>query len=251
VRRLLARTGFNGRALPVANVTVEDDERMNEARLISIQVGLPQTLYSEEAIGPAEHAWVTGFIKEPVHGPVWLSETNLAGDGQGSPKTHGGPEKAVCVYPREHYAYWQRELDMPALADGDFGENFTTVGHLEEHVCIGDVFKLGEAIVQISQPRQPCWRLARRWQIKDLALRFEQSGKTGWYLRVLQQGYVEAGVVLDLLERPLPEWTVAAVYDLEQERKVDLNAMQALASCSLLSESWRNAFIKKAAGREP
>lgn len=220
---------------------------MDEARLVSIQVGLPQTLHSEEAIGPAEHAWTTAFIKEPVNGPVWLSETNLAGDGQGSPKTHGGPEKAVCVYPREHYEYWRGELNLPALVNGDFGENFTTTGHREEQVCIGDVFQVGEAIVQISQPRPPCWRLARRWQIKDLALRVEQTGKTGWYLRVLRQGYVEAGAALHLLERPLPRWTVAMVNDLEQERNLDLDAVRALASCSLLSESWRNGFLKKAA----
>ncbi|HEX8184021.1 MAG TPA: MOSC domain-containing protein [Blastocatellia bacterium] len=221
--------------------------RMNEARLISIQVGMPQTLYSEEAIGPAEQAWVTGIIKEPVSGPVWLSQTNLAGDGQGSPKTHGGPEKAVCVYPQEHYWYWQRELDMPSLVNGDFGENFTTAGQTEQQVCIGDVFQLGEAMVQLSQPRPPCWRLARRWQIKDLALRVDQTGKTGWYLRVLQQGHVESGVAIQLLDRPFPEWTVATVNDLEQGRIVDLDAMRSLAACPLLSESWRAGFSKKSA----
>ena len=220
---------------------------MNESRLISIQVGLPRELYSEEAIGPAEHSWTTGFIKEPVRGPVWLGRTNLTGDGQGSPKTHGGPEKAVCVYPQEHYPYWQRELNMPSLAGGDFGENFTTIGQLEQQVCIGDVFQFGEAIVQISQPRPPCWRLSRRWQIKDLALRVDQTGKTGWYLRVLQEGYVEAGVRVRLIERPCPELTVAMVNDLEHERKVDLDAIETLAACQLLSESWRVGFSKKAA----
>jgi len=220
---------------------------MNEAQLVSIQVGLPRTLYSEEAIGPAENSWTTGFIKEPVYGPVWLSQTNLAGDGQGSPKTHGGPEKAVCVYPKEHYSYWQRELNMPALANGDFGENFTTTGQLEQKVCIGDVFQFGEAIVQLSQPRPPCWRLSRRWQIKDLHLQVDQTGKTGWYLRVLEQGYVEAGAVIQLLERPFPAWTIAMVNDLEHDRRIDLDQVQALSACSLLSESWRVGFSKKAA----
>jgi MOSC domain-containing protein YiiM len=220
---------------------------MNEARLVSIQVGLPRTLYSEQAIGPSEHAWISGIIKEPVRGPVWLGQTNLAGDGQGSPKTHGGPEKAVCVYPQEHYAYWQRALNLPSLASGDFGENFTTAGHIEGQVCIGDLFRIGGAIVQVSQPRQPCWRLARRWQVKDLASQVERTGKTGWYLRVVEQGYVEAGAVAELVERPFARWTVALVNDLEQGRKVDLDAMRELASCLALSESWRNGFAKKAA----
>jgi MOSC domain-containing protein YiiM len=220
---------------------------MNEARLLSIHVGLPRTLYSREAIGPAEHAWVSGIIKEQASGPVWLGQTNLAGDGQGSPKTHGGPEKAVCVYPEEHYPYWQRELDLPSLANGDFGENFTTAGQTEDQVCIGDVFRLGEAIVQLSQPRPPCWRLARRWQIKDLALQVERTGRTGWYLRVLEQGYVEAGAAIQLLERPFPQWTVAVVNDLEHDRRVDLDQIRALSLCPLLSESWRVGFSKKAA----
>ena len=219
---------------------------MNEARLLSIHVGLPRTLYSEEAIGPAGHEWVSGIIKERASGPLWLGLTNLAGDGQGSPKTHGGPEKAACVYPEEHYSYWQRELDLPSLASGDFGENFTTAGQTEGQVCIGDVFRLGGAIVQLSQPRPPCWRLARRWRIKDLALRVESTGRTGWYLRVLEQGYVEAGATIQLLERPLPQWTVALVNDLEHGRRVDLDQTRALASCPQLSDSWRVGFSKKA-----
>jgi len=220
---------------------------MSEARLLSIQVGLPKTLESAEAIGPSEKLWTTGFVKEPVAGPVWVGTTNLAGDRQANTQTHGGPEKAVCVYPFEHYSYWQLDLDLPQLAYGSFGENFTMLGQIEEQMCIGDVFRFGQAMVQVSQPRPPCWRLARRWQIRDFAARMEQSGRTGWYCRVLQEGYLEAGVKAQILERPFPECTVALVNEAMYGPATKTDVIQALASCPLLSASWRESLLKKAA----
>ena len=134
---------------------------------------------------------------------------NLQGDGQADLVHHGGVDKAVCAYSAEHWPYWQTILPPDQLRGGAFGENFTLEQLTETDVCIGDVFSIGTAVVQISQPRQPCWKLARRWHIQDLAVRVEHTGFTGWYFRVLQEGKVNTHAHLQLLDRPCPEWTVA------------------------------------------
>ena len=150
------------------------------------------------------------MFKRSTPGQIRLGRHNLAGDGQADLVHHGGVDKAVCAYPSEHWLYWRGILPPHRLTGGAFGENFTLEGLTEADVCIGDVFSVGTAVVQISQPRQPCWKLARRWQIKDLAVQVERTGFTGWYFRVLQEGTVEAKDRLRLIDRPCPEWTVAA-----------------------------------------
>jgi len=218
-----------------------------EADLLSVQVGVPRTLGRAAATDPMDTVWTTGFFKEPVAGSVRLGRTNLAGDGQADLQNHGGPEKAVNVYPAEHYPYWERELGLAALPRGAFGENFTTEGLLEADVCVGDVFEIGDALVQLSQPRQPCWKLARRWRVKDLALRVQQTGRTGWYFRVLREGHIRAGARLRLTERPHPEWTVAAANEVMHHREHDAEAASALAACPALSVRWRESLARRAA----
>lgn len=218
-----------------------------EAELLSVQVGVPRTVGRADAIDPMDQVWTTGFFKEPVAGSVRLGRTNLAGDGQADLQNHGGSEKAVNVYPAEHYPYWERDLGLVGLSCGAFGENFTTEGLLEADVCVGDVFTIGDALVQLSQPRQPCWKLVRRWRVKDLALRVQQTGRTGWYFRVLREGLVQAGAKLRLLERPHPEWTVAAANDVMHHRTHDVEAARALAGCPSLSVRWRESLARRAA----
>jgi len=234
-----ARAGYLKRSAARAELAVE-------VEVLSIQVGLPRTLGRPEAADPMDKVWTTGFFKEPVAGPVWLGRTNLVGDGQADLQNHGGPEKAVNVYPAEHYPYWESDLGLAGLAPGAFGENFTTIGALEAVVCVGDIFEAGEALVQVSQPRQPCWKLARRWRIKDLALRVQQTGRTGWYFRVLREGRVEAGRPLVLVDRPHPEWTVAAANEVMHHRKADMEAARALAACPALSARWRETLSRRA-----
>jgi MOSC domain-containing protein YiiM len=121
---------------------------------------------------------------------VWLTQLNLAGDFQADQRNHGGPDQALCVYCGVHYAYWSRQLGQELTA-GSFGENLTLAGSwTEADVCIGDVFALGEAVVQVTQPRSPCWKIARRWQTPLLSLWMQETGYTGWYMRVLQPGQV-------------------------------------------------------------
>jgi MOSC domain-containing protein YiiM len=213
--------------------------------IISLQVGQPQTVGSRESSDRFDEAWTTGFFKLPVTAPVWLGTTNLNGDGQADLKNHGGPEKAVNVYPVEHYPYWQQVLGETKFPFGSFGENFTTEGLLETEVYLGDIFEVGEALVQVSQPRQPCWKLARRWRKNDLALLVQESGRTGWYFRVIKEGTVQAGSRLILVERPCPEWTVASANDVMHRWTDDIQAAQRLAVCPALAVRWRETLNKR------
>ena len=211
-----------------------------------MQVGQPRTVWPSEETDPVEHIWTTGFFKNPTTMLLWLSRLNLDGDGQADLENHGGPEKAVNVYPAEHYPYWAQTIGLADLQSGSFGENFTIEGLLESDVCIGDVFEVGDALVQVSQPRQPCWKLARRWRIKDLALRVQETGRTGWYFRVLREGHVQAGNRLLLVERHHPNWTVFSANEVMHRRTQDQQAARNLADCADLSSRWRDKLNRRA-----
>ncbi|MCW1925942.1 MOSC domain-containing protein [Luteolibacter arcticus] len=194
--------------------------------------------------------WVTGFYKQAREGPQWLGYQGFRGDEVADTRVHGGVEKAVCVYPSEHYAYWNEVPDLAGLPTGAFGENLTTRGLLEEEVCIGDIFAVGEALVQVSQPRQPCWKLARRWQVKDLAAQVERNGRTGFYFRVLRHGAVAAGDGIELRERPHAEWTLARCNRVMHQREGGAEADRALAECPALSGSWKDGLWSRGRVRE-
>jgi MOSC domain-containing protein YiiM len=191
--------------------------------------------------------WTTGFFKEPVAGEVFVTRTNLVGDGQADLRFHGGPDKAVLAYSADHYADWRSELERE-FPPGAFGENLTIAGVTEEDVCIGDTWRIGEAVFQISQPRQPCWKLARRWRIKDLTARVIENSKSGWYFRVLEEGLIEAGQPVELISRPHLKWTVARASRLMHHDKRNRAAAAELASLPELSASWREELSERAAG---
>ena len=222
---------------------------MSTPLLVSIQVGLPRAYGREGADDPMDRPWETGFFKQAVDGPRWLGKTNLVGDGQADLVNHGGPDKAVLCYAASHYPGWRAELQRPDLPHGAFGENFTIDGLTEETVCVGDVYRLGEAIVQVSQPRQPCWKLAWRWRLKELTALVERSGRTGWYIRVLEEGEVRAGLGLTLLKRPYPEWTVKRATFVMRHRQQGRTVAGELAGCEALAASWRDRLAEAAAGR--
>lgn len=213
--------------------------------LVSIQVGQPRAWGRADASDPLDKPWRSAFVKTPVDGPVFAGRINLAGDAQADLKYHGGPDKAICVYAIDHYASWAATIGVEALPPAAFGENFSVRGLTEVDVCIGDTWEVGAIAVQISQPRQPCWKLARRWRIKDLAYQVQTLGRTGWYFRVLTEGLVEAGQALRLRARPHPAWTVAAANAVMHERKQDVTAAAALAALPELSESWRRTLARR------
>ncbi len=184
-------------------------------------VGLPQ---------PLKRAWSSAFVKEPVARPLMLRSTNLDGDQQGDPRVHGGVDMAVLCYSAEHYPDWRSRLGIEKMGPGGFGENFTISGQDELSVCIGDVYQVGEARVQVSQPRGPCYKISYRWRRPDLLGLVEASGRHGWYLRVLREGMVSQGVPLEMIEQPNPAWTVRRAADAYRERHREIEPARELAA---------------------
>lgn len=214
-------------------------------RVASLQVGKPKPLAYR-----GKHV-ESGFVKESVSGSVWLSGTNLAGDEQADKRVHGGPEKAVCVYPLEHYPYWEERLERE-LPRASFGENFSTEGLTESNVCIGDVFRVGDrdrgAVLQVSQPRQPCFKLGARHGMPELVLCVQEVGLTGFYFRVLEEGEVQAGDEIILVERLRPEASVAEANRVMHHDKHDREGLERLAAVEELAESWKGKFEKRLSG---
>ncbi|CAN5821394.1 MOSC domain-containing protein [soil metagenome] len=197
-------------------------------RLVSIQVGMPKVFGDEGGFRP-DRSWSSAILKEPVEGPVWLGELNLAGDRQDDLQVHGGPDQSILGYSAGHYPHWRSELDRPDFPYGAFGENFTIEELDEESVSIGDTFEIGDIVIQVTSPRGPCWKIARRHGIPEITARVEQLGWTGWYYRTLREGQVEAGQEFNLIERPHPDWTIRRVATVRRGNDIDeLNQLAAL-----------------------
>lgn len=180
--------------------------------------------------------------KEPRDGPVYVAVSGIAGDEQGDRAHHGGPEKAVHHYALEHYELWGRELPQAAPLfeqAGLFGENFSTLGLDEESVCVGDVFEVGEATLQVSQARQPCWRLDLRSAIPGMAAKVQETARTGWYYRVLAPGSVRAGDRLRLAARPNPGWPLRRLLHYLYAEPMDKAALREMCALETLCASWR------------
>ncbi|GGF68309.1 molybdenum cofactor sulfurase [Azorhizobium oxalatiphilum] len=189
----------------------------------------------------------SGIAKIPVSAPVSLTATGFAGDGQGDHRHHGGPEKAVHHYPFDHYAAWAREIGDHHLLTrpGAFGENLSTFGLTEEAVAIGDVFELGSAVIEISQGRQPCWRLNERFSVPAMGRQVQSSGRTGWYYRVLKEGVVDPGASLRRVERHAPEWTVARIWRAFYVDPLGYDELRLIADHSRLAERWRTLALRR------
>lgn len=223
---------------------------MDAPYVLEIRTGKVKQLGEAEAKRPMDRLWSTGMFKERREGKIWLAKTGLIEDEVADTKVHGGPEKALFAYPKIHYEYWTDHLEDIEIGAGAMGENLVIEGTDEFTTFIGDTYRFGEAVIQVSQPRQPCWKPARRFRILDFALRIQKSGRTGWYYRVLEEGYVEAGSTLELIERPYPQWSIAAANEVMHVRKDDLKATYELANCKLLAESWTRRLKKRLEGKE-
>jgi MOSC domain-containing protein YiiM len=207
------------------------------SNIISIQVGLPKTIPD-----PAGD-WVSGIWKDAVNGPVYASKNGLTGDGQGDLAVHGGPDKAIYVYPGLHYDPWRNELGLKDLVYGGFGENLTVSDLNEDTVCIGDMLQIGDqVVVQVSQPRGPCWKLSRRLAVKEIVALVVETGRTGWYLRVLQEGELASGMQITLIERPYPQLTITASNQAMWHTKALQENIEQLVECPALAESWRKGL---------
>jgi MOSC domain-containing protein YiiM len=171
-----------------------------------------------------------------------LRTTNLDGDRQADLSVHGGPNKAVYCYPGEHYAAWNAELPDPSRTSGAFGENFTTEGLLETAVSIGDRYRVGSAVVRVTTPRLPCFKLAAKFQRDDMIERFVRSGRCGFYFSVIEEGEVGGGDEFELLGREEPTLTIAEINELYTAKLPDRETLQRSLDVKLLPESWRMRF---------
>jgi MOSC domain-containing protein YiiM len=209
------------------------------AKLLSLRIGRVQVF------GPKGQP--SAIDKQAVRSQVEVSTLGLVGDEQADTLHHGGIDKALHHYPFEHYKAWNYEL--PTRADlfkaGGFGENLCTLGVVEDSVCLGDVFQFGTAIVQVSQGRTPCWKLNHRFGIADMVRRVQDSGRTGWYYRVLAEGSIAPEDELSLIERPYPDWTLARLINVLHHDKPDRTALATLAELTVLASSWREKAEKR------
>jgi len=216
------------------------------AYLASIQIGKPTSYGREDATETHDKPWTTGFFKTAAEGKIFVSRTNIAGDGQADLKHHGGIDKAVLAYSADHYPFWRRDLNMLDLPHGAFGENLTICGFDEHSVHIGDVFSIGQVVFEVSQPRQPCWKLARRWRRNELVAMVIANGCTGWYLRVLTEGHVQPGDSVKLKKRINPAWPIARANRILHHHKTDLELTLELASVPRLADAWVNELHERA-----
>jgi len=216
------------------------EETPAKAYIISLQVGTPRA----EAYGNKEV--LTAIFKESSDRAHKLSITGLDGDEQGDKVHHGGPDKAVCVYLERWYPYWNEQLERP-LEYGSFGENITVSEWTEDDLCIGDKLQLGSAVVQVSQPRQPCFKLGIRNGLPSLPEQVIKRGNTGFYLRVLEEGEVRAGDELTVLKRHPARKSVAEANRLMYNDKNDQAGLEALLAVEELAESWRGQLGKRLA----
>jgi MOSC domain-containing protein YiiM len=207
-------------------------------RLLAQLAGRIERYGDPHAAEPLAREWTSATLKHPVSGPMRVGVNGLERDEQADRRFHGGPEKALLACSAEHVAFWRERLNRPELGAGAFGENWHLEGASEATVCLGDVWAVGTARVQVSQPRKPCWKQARRWQVVDLPAQMEATGFTGWYLRVLAGGEVSAGDAIELVERPHPGWTIARANQARYARPADLAALRALAELSAVTPEW-------------
>lgn len=208
-------------------------------QLVSINVSLPKLVEYD-----GEQDW-TAIYKEPVIGPVMLRRLNLDGDKQGNLKVHGGTYKAVYCYPHEHYAYWQQVLGQAEpFPFGQFGENFTLSGLLETTVHVGDIFSVGEALIQVTQPRVPCRKLENKMGVHKFIKQFADSERIGFYVRVLQEGPVEAGQTVTLVEADPHKVSIQAINHLLYIDQSDIDIAYRALDVEALSPGWRGSMKK-------
>jgi MOSC domain-containing protein YiiM len=209
-------------------------------KLISLNISYPKTVTASGM------TFFSGYKKQPQQEPVFLHSTHFTGDGVGDTEHHGGPDKAVCLYPHEHYEKWntELELDIP-LSIPSFGENLTTFGLLEDEVCIGDVYKIGEAVLQAAQPRVPCNKLASVLNRPDMIATVSGTGRTGFYFRVLNEGMVKQGEEIQLLKKHEKGITISDVNEILYGKEKNKEKIAFVMEIEELAESLRKSLSKR------
>jgi MOSC domain-containing protein YiiM len=201
----------------------------------ALNIGLPKKeIFHNKTI-------ITGMCKKPISGPLRLTSQGFEGDGVGDRKNHGGLDKAVCVYSLDHYAYWEGVLGM-TMPEAAFGENFSVSDMKEADICIGDVFKAGSAVLQVSQPRQPCSTLAARYGRQDFAKVVSDSGRTGFYFKVIEEGMVRSGDRLDLVEKDRGLVSITFANHIWYRDRKNREGIEKVLVVTALSAAWKKSF---------
>jgi MOSC domain-containing protein YiiM len=210
-------------------------------KLLSVNVSPPKEVTN------GGRTVTTGIFKEPVDGRVMLGTLNLDGDGQADLVGHGGAYKAAYAYSVENYDYWMRELGRTDFTIGQFGENFTVEGMLEDEIHIGDVFRAGGALVEVTQPRVPCYKLGIKMGLRGFEKAFLASGRVGFYLRVLEEGEVGAGDVVERIRADPERMTVREICHLLYFDPENLEGARKALRIRALSPGWRQSFEERLA----
>lgn len=189
----------------------------------------------------------TGIYKQPASGPVAVSPAGLAGDRQGDPRVHGGPDKAVHHFPAENYGFLKRHAPEAAarFVPGTIGENLSTRGRTEANVCIGDVFRAGSCLLQVTQPRRPCWKIDRRYGIEGLSRVVEANGSAGWYYRVLEPGIIAPGDDFERVETAPDGVTLAEVWQAQREHRPEMALLERIRAARGLAARWRESVERR------
>jgi MOSC domain-containing protein YiiM len=213
-------------------------------KLLSINVAQPR----EVEINGRPVA--TGIYKEAVSGPVWLGRLTLAGDGQADLTVHGGEYQAAYSYPVEHYAHWEQVMGVANYPPGMFGENFTVSGLLEDDVCVGDIWRIGEARLQVTSPRVPCFKFGHKIGRPSILREFLHSGRSGFYHRVVEEGLVAAGDAIELLEKDAREITVRQILGMQKLGEGDAASLRRALEIGCLPPGLRRELESRLSGEE-
>lgn len=205
----------------------------------TLWLGQIKTVGDETATSKLKQAWTTAMFKEQVKEPVLLTKTGLIGDDVGDKKHHGGPEKALFAYCADHYTTWTKTNPEADFYVGMNGENVSVRGMDETTVYIGDIYRLGDALIQVSQPRRPCWKPGRRAGWIDFGKAIQETGRTGWYFRVLEEGHIQEKDAFELIERPCPEWTIAKMNEVIYHPEQNQDLLQSLKDSAYTPPSWK------------
>jgi MOSC domain-containing protein YiiM len=215
----------------------------DQMRLMSVNIGMPRTITLDGR--PVR----TGIFKEPRAGRIKIHALGIEGDGQADPKNHGGIYMAVYSYPFEHYDHWSRELGRNDFVFGQFGENLTITGLTEDDVHIGDMFRMGTALLEVTQPRVPCFKLAHRMDAPDFPKRFTASGRTGFYQRVLVEGEIGAGDTMERVKTDARGVTVREMMRLMHIDRKDFPMIEKAVEIPALTPSWRDELKERLRAR--
>lgn len=213
--------------------------------VLSVQVGRARSHQTYPMSGRPAREWTSAIVKSAVEGRRAVGVLGVEGDEQADRQNHGGPDKAVLAYSAENLATWTDLLG--AVPNGGFGENLTISGQDESTVCLGDRYRIGDVLVECTQPRQPCWKLDERWSCRGLSTRALHTGRTGWYFRVLEPGTVGAGDRVELVDRPHPAWPLVRVARIMHRMEQDPRAEAELATLPQLAAAWRDRLLARIA----